>query len=645
MAAGAVAWSAAIYVTGGFYFQIHGFRVSSRDHRDALLIALFSALAALGLKIRVSGWQAVRHDWELRMSPLIAIARALALRAIDLSRPGVRILRRHRPLFTAGPAVAIALAGIGLHVSGWSDARPLWLDEEMILLNIRDRRWTELVGLLWLGQSAPLGWMVVERAALVTLGAGEMAVRLVPAVFGIGTIVAALWIGRRWMGPLGSTLIVLLCTFGHWISHFTLEVKHYSADAFWALLLPALAVWATEADDGDTRARRFLVWWLVAAVSQTLSNGALLVLPGCALFLVASVWRRDGRRAALRFAASGLIWLAAFGLHYELSLRATHESKYLRETWASEVPAASMGIADRARWIGDRFEVLAYNPAGAERSASLWISAALGLMLGGRPALGLVFATAPLSAFVLAGLGLVPLYERFVLWMVPALYVGVALASDRAADIIRDAIRRRHWVRLLPATIVLVVAGLVCVDVYSRGKHDIDVGRPRVHKHSLDDRAAVRWLMARLQPGDAIVTSRLAWPAVWWYGGISVANADADGVVRHPAGIPLLEVSHAGGRECDHHRLREELEAHRRVLVYVGFRDVPPGFEYLLLHALDELGTIEAFAHFSDLGRAAVIDLSDSPQSELTLPIVSSRTVRESVPLRGCIAIRAVRRW
>src|SRR5438034_6159469 len=88
--------------------------------------------------------------------------------------------------FTA--ALIIALVGAGLEIFQWAWARPLWLDEQMIALNLRDRRLVDLAGPLWLGQSAPLGWLAVQRAAVLLLGTSERALRLVPILFGLGTL-------------------------------------------------------------------------------------------------------------------------------------------------------------------------------------------------------------------------------------------------------------------------------------------------------------------------------------------------------------------------------------------------------------------------------------------------------------------------
>ena len=61
---------------------------------------------------------------------------------------------RHR-LWAYAIPVVIAAAGIGSRVHQWYFSRTLWLDEEMIFLNIRDRMFSELVGPLWLYQTAP----------------------------------------------------------------------------------------------------------------------------------------------------------------------------------------------------------------------------------------------------------------------------------------------------------------------------------------------------------------------------------------------------------------------------------------------------------------------------------------------------------
>jgi hypothetical protein len=115
-------------------------------------------------------------------------------------------------------------------------------------------------------------------------------------------------------------------------------------------------------------------------------------------------------------------------------------------------------------------------------------------------------------------------------------------------------------------------------------------------------------------------------------------------VVHHPDGIPLLEVTHVdSGSACNGDPLRQGLKEARRALVSVGFRYIPEGFDYLLLHALDRIGFIETVREYSGLGRVAVFDLQHRDASELTLD--SSRTTFENRTLRGCAHLRPVTRW
>ncbi len=273
---GALAWAVLIWATGGFVWETPLGRLASRDPLRPLGLAVICGLACV------------------YMAP---------------ARVATAVQRIVRPQSTR-LVFCIAATGVGLLVLQWLVARPLWLDEEMIALNFRDRTIVEMTQPLSLGQSGPFGWLVLQQTVLQTLGSSELALRFVPMLFGVGVIVTSLWIGRRWLGFLGAVTLTLCCALGQWLTFYSLELKHYSADAFWAFLLPALAAWTmeTKPDHRSDLRRRVLIWWTAAAIGLWFSNGALFVAPGCALILVYACWRRGGWPNAGRCCLFGLLW-------------------------------------------------------------------------------------------------------------------------------------------------------------------------------------------------------------------------------------------------------------------------------------------------------------------------------------------------
>src|SRR5436305_120003 len=93
-------------------------------------------------------------------------------------------------------AALVALGGAALLIYWERTARPLWVDEEMLALNARDRSFAQLPGALWLDQTAPLGWLALQRVALLLFGTGERAARSINTLFGIAALATGLWIGR-----------------------------------------------------------------------------------------------------------------------------------------------------------------------------------------------------------------------------------------------------------------------------------------------------------------------------------------------------------------------------------------------------------------------------------------------------------------
>ena len=121
----------------------------------------------------------------------------------------------------------------------------MWVDEEMLALNVRDRGFLHLAGPLWLDQSAPLGWLALERLLMLLLGTGERAVRALTVLFGTRHADDGVVDRAAVDDGVGAAVLVALCGTGEWLVFFTLELKHYSADAAGALLVPALAAWVS----------------------------------------------------------------------------------------------------------------------------------------------------------------------------------------------------------------------------------------------------------------------------------------------------------------------------------------------------------------------------------------------------------------
>jgi hypothetical protein len=531
--------------------------------------------------------------------------------------------------------VALVFAALDLVI--WAGARPLWLDEQMIALNVRDRTLPDLAGPLWLGQTAPLGWLALQRATVTALGTSEPALRLAPVVHGCVLLAVAVWFGRRMLTPLGAALFVLLCAVGPWIAHYRVELKHYSADALWGLLLPALAVWAMEPPAGSARARRAAAWWVAAAAGQWFSYGALLAASGCALALVGREWALTGWRVAWRTTLPGALWLASFALHHQLSLQFTVGSSFLRDYWVGGFPPASAGLVETLGWLASRLTPLALNPAGTEWTFAFWVSALVGLTLTGWP--GVMMLMLPVSAFGLAGARLVPLSDRLALWALPVLYFGVVRCLECGVAALGRP-RPARAARLAGATVSAALVLPVCAGIVTAGWSGYRGARSPHSNQGVNDRDSIEWLLGERHGGSAVVTTHFGAPAVWWYGGVALDGTDAGGSL--PDGTPIFVVSYEQDGQCPGITLDDALAGVQQVLVHFGFPDRPEGFPDQLLDDLSRKGTVVAERRFDVLGHAAVVSMgTPAARPRPAEPAAASG----GPPLTGCIRAVRGRRW
>lgn len=541
-------------------------------------------------------------------------------------------------------ASVTAVGGAGLLVYWWSLSRPLWVDEEMLLLNVRWRSFAELAGPLWLDQSAPLGWLALEKAALLAFGLDERAVRALPVCFGIAMLAVALWIGRRWMSPIAAALLVALCAIGPWVVFFTLELKHYSSDTCFALLLPALAAWATEGPDPERVKRRAAVWWLAASAASWFSNGATFVVPACALVLAGRIHQQHGRHSAIRACAWGIAWLVSFAAHYTLALRHALGNEYLDNYWAFAFPPIADGMSATLHWTLNWLRSFPEKPVGTEHWGLFWAAAIGGFVYASRRygALGLAFASVPVSALALGMFQIVPPFERLGLWSVPALYVGLALCADAAWWLARQ---HRGRTARVAAVAAALAAGIVSLDIIDRGNAEIGARRAD-NNYQLDDRSAIRRLQGMRRTGDPVLTTHFGLAGLWWYAGVDVSGPQR-GAYLHDS--PVFELSHETRRSrCARYRKEWDAILRRtgRAVVYLGFRMnvEPAGFDKLVLDELGAHGAVVSRGRYADLSHVVEFDFTQPPDGASNRYFEKSSNP-EPPPLDGCVAIRPALRW
>jgi len=444
-------------------------------------------------------------------------------------------------------ALVPLLLGVAVRVWHWGQDRPLWLDEQMIAINLRDGGgFVGLAGPLLHHQSAPLGWLWAEHASLLALGTDERVLRLIPMLFSVGTLAVVWLVIRHWFGPIGGLAAALLFACAPALIRYTAELKQYSADAFCALALIALAAWTLE------RPARAYLWWLAAALASWLSMDAILITPGLAVAVVGTVLRREGWRAALRASYLAPVWAVASAVHYLVALRYTTGEPHLRPWWQARggFPDGSLvgWLAGRPAGLGEDPLSLPEGPV----TVGFWLLVAGGLavLLARRTPLGLLLAAPLATAIVLGAAHTVPLASRLAIWLIPSLFLAAAAGVEALAAVTGRA--------RIPATAGLAVVAIGAAFAFTP---QIEyASKPPRLADGVDDRAAMAWLDANRRPGDLVVVSVSSIPAVRWYSSMRALRPG-----RFVRAVPP-------GPDCSPDSLARDLAGHGRVLAYSGIR-------------------------------------------------------------------------
>ena len=324
--------------------------------------------------------------------------------------------------------------GVALRLISYLHNRSLWRDEALLASNIESRSYAELLQPLDNQQAAPVGFLMLERFVVQSLGDSEYALRLIPLLAGIAAVFLLHSVARRSLAPAAVPIALGFFAISEKAVYYSSEVKQYSTDVAVCL---ALILAAIEIGARTITWRNAALFGLAGAVAVWLSHPSVFVLAGAgtALFL-SCCWRRQWLNARFVVAAAA-VWVISFTLSYAAVLRETSHSRFLLTFWDDYggFRPADASVSSQAWWFIDVFVKAFENPAGFDWS----VPAALAFLLGCASALyfrrsRLLMLAAPIPFVMLAAaLRKYPFLDRLLLFLVPSLLLLIAEGIHLAA--------------------------------------------------------------------------------------------------------------------------------------------------------------------------------------------------------------------
>jgi tetratricopeptide (TPR) repeat protein len=332
--------------------------------------------------------------------------------------------------------VVIALlivAGVALRAAEYLDGRSLWLDEAFLSLNVIGRSLAGLFGTLDYQQGAPVGFLLLQKCAVSLFGTGEYALRLVPFLGSIATLVFGALLAARWLGREAAWLAVALLALCDPLVWYAAEAKQYGLDATVTVVLLWAGVRASQE-------RSDAAWRSLAALGALLvwfSHPAVFVLAGVGALLAAQAYRERDARVLRRVALAAAVWAAGFVPCAVVSLRPLAENRFFETFWAQDFVPPLADLAWFARHVASGFAGFLDLTPSAYFLAGWCAAGVVGCAIR-RPALLAAAVTTLAAAVVASSLRLYPLEGRFLMFAVP---IVVFLLAEGLL-VVRSVLRR-----------------------------------------------------------------------------------------------------------------------------------------------------------------------------------------------------------
>lgn len=442
--------------------------------------------------------------------------------------------------------------------------RNLWLDELMLAHEVLTRPLASLAQPLN-KTGAPVGFLVMTRLAVDTLGDHDWVLRLLPFLAGCTALVLLYRVSLRLLTPRGVMFVLAMLAVVEPAVYYSGEFKQYSIDLAFTL---AILLVALRACHSERFAGRFFVLGLVGTASVWFSFPAVFVLAGAGVTLLALELLAGRWRAAVALLAVGGAWLGSFVAVYLLTLRGLIGNEFLQDAWSSTfMPSSPVAMVSwQVHALGKSF---GNDTLGIPEVGAAVLAAVLGVVdLARRRPEGLGFILLPIAfAMAASAFNLFPFGGRQILFLAPCLALLVAAGMD---VLLREP---QPMARLAGVLLVLVIMTLPV----ERGV------RAAFEEQSNEEIVPVlKYVATHWQPGDLL----------YLYYGAQLGYERYANRVGMPASVTPIVGVRSRGDWLAHYEDVAKLAGSRRVWVIVSHFWAPTrgGDERIIVRALDHMG-------------------------------------------------------
>jgi hypothetical protein len=395
----------------------------------------------------------------------------------------------------------LATLGIVFRLRQYLFDRSLWLDEALLVLNIIHRSPSELLKPLDYHQGAPLGFLALEKAAVLVFGTSEAVLRLVPFLSGVLSMILFVFVSRRFLAPAAAMIAVGLFAISDPLIYYSAEAKQYSSDVALAMFLFWLAGYVLERESSVVRA---LIVSIPGAIVLWFSQPAAFVLAAVGVSWFFDLILRHDRRGLVLLSIPAVLWPASFLLSFITSLRGlTHDAALLDYWQGAFAPFPPLSGAD-VRWFIDSFFGVFADPVGLTLVGIAAVAALVGLVQFSSKHLArfLLLLTPPVVTLAASALHRYPFRGRLLLFLVPSLILLIAAGLERIRTGTRDT---------LPYLSPLLIAFLFLHPLLDAASGLI---KPRTKE---EIKPVIRYVENHRQGGDVLYLYYAALPSFQYY--------------------------------------------------------------------------------------------------------------------------------